>query len=127
MMIINRAKPDLNESICQSFFHDSRKWRCMRSPIALVGIVDIRVRINMKDGQLAVTATYRTHNRMRDGMITTETDQSIPRLDCTGDPLLDDIPSISDTVELNIAMVKESARDTYVDTGFAPAAIAVGE
>jgi hypothetical protein len=62
---------------------------------------------------------------MRDGMIAAKTNQSIARLECAGDPLLDDIPRISGTVELNIAVVDESARRANIDARFAPAAIAL--
>ena len=99
----------------------------MRSPIALIGVVNIGVRIDMQDGQLGMALTHRTHDRMRDGMIAAETNQSIARLDCASDLSLDDIPRISHTVELDIAVVNESAWGTNIDPRFAPAAIAVGK
>jgi len=40
-------------------------------------VVDIGVRVDMKDGQTAVTATHRAHDRMRDGMVAAEANQWI--------------------------------------------------
>jgi hypothetical protein len=80
----------------------------MRAPIALIGIIDIGVRIDMKYCQMAVTATHRTHDRMGDGMVAAEANQWIAGLHRVGHLLLDDIPWIGATVELDIAMVNES-------------------
>src|ERR1700735_1216774 len=104
MMFVDCTQTDLNEPISQSFFHDPSKGGGVRSPVTLIGVVDIGVRIDMKDGQLGAAAAPRAHDRMRDGMIAAKTNQSIARLECADDPLIDDIPRISGTVELNIAV-----------------------
>ena len=45
--------------------------------VVLVRVVNIGVRVDMKDGQIGVTATYCAHDRMSDGMVAAEANQWI--------------------------------------------------
>ena len=67
-----RPDPDLHESLHQFLFHDSRERRRVRMTITLVTVVNIRMRVEMKNTQIFVLARERSHDRIRDRVIATE-------------------------------------------------------
>ena len=77
MMIVDGAKPHLNQPICKALFHDPGKGRSVGSQVTLVSMVNIGVRVDMKDSQVGVTSAYCAHDWMSDGMIAAEADQWI--------------------------------------------------
>ena len=79
----------------------------------------------MKDGQSGVTPAYRAHDRMSDGMVAAKAYQWIARLQCAPHVPLNEIPGIGDTIELDIAMIHDSACGTQIDARFAPHAMRV--
>ena len=125
MMIVDGAQSHLNQTVCKALFHDPGKRRRVGSQVALVSMINIRVRINMKDGQFGLTATYGAHDRMSDGMVTAKANQWVTRLHGALCIFLDEIPRIRSTLELDVAMIYKPACNTEIDARFAPHAIGV--
>jgi len=53
------------------------KGEGVRSRIALIGVIDVGMGIDMEDGQRRVAPMDSAHDRMRHGMIAAEADQRI--------------------------------------------------
>ena len=70
MVVVDRTKTYLNQPIGKLLFHDPRKWRGMGTRVVLVVVIDVWMGIDVKDRELWVTLSNRTHDRVRDGMIT---------------------------------------------------------
>jgi hypothetical protein len=64
-------------AIRKLFFHDPGKRRRVGARITLIFVVNIRVRVDMENGQFGVVATHGAHDGMRDGVVTAQTDQGI--------------------------------------------------
>src|ERR1051325_8641952 len=98
----------------------------MGSRIALVRIVDVGVRIDVDDGELAVPAAHRAKDRMRDGVIAAEADQRSARGHRGGDTAREDVPRISGSLELDVAAIDDSPSNREIYSRFTPAGICVG-
>jgi hypothetical protein len=97
----------------------------MRTRVTLVIVVYVTMRIEMKDCQPGVTATYCPHYWMSNGMVAPEANQWMAWLHCARHILLDDIPWITGPIELYVSMIFESAGDAEIDAGFTPGSVRV--
>ncbi len=52
VMIVDRAQPDLDQAVGELFLHDAGKGRGVRARIALIGVIDVGMSVNMEDGEL---------------------------------------------------------------------------
>jgi hypothetical protein len=59
-------------------------------------------------------------------MIATEANKWIAQIHGAPDILLDEIPRIAGTIELDVAMIDKSAFGTKIDARFAPDAVPIG-
>ncbi len=77
MVVVHRADADLDQPVGQPLFHDPGKRGRVRARVVLVGMVDIRMRIDVHDREAAVAAPHGPHDRVRDGVIAAQADQRI--------------------------------------------------
>src|ERR1044072_1768013 len=75
LMSGERSYPYLDQSLHESLFHDARKGRSVRITIALVAVVNVRMRVEMKDAQVFVLARERSHDRVCDRVVAAERDR----------------------------------------------------
>src|SRR5690349_12744088 len=54
-----RSNPDLHQSLRKFLFHDPRERRCVRITITLVDVVNVRMRVEMKNAEIFVLARER--------------------------------------------------------------------
>src|SRR5262249_38336282 len=95
--------------------------------IALVRMVDVGVRIDMEDGQPGMPAADGTHDGMRDGMISTEADQRIARLQRAPHITLDSLPRIDRAIENDVTMIDQRTWSAEVNARLAPTTVDVGK
>src|SRR5215467_4896447 len=68
------ADSDLNQTVRQTLFHDSCKWRCVRPWIALEVVVDVGVGVEMQNRQPGMSLAHNLQQRVCNGMIAAEED-----------------------------------------------------
>lgn len=54
VMVVDRAQPDLDQAVGQLLLHDAGEGRGVRPWIALIGMIDVPMRIDMVDGEVRV-------------------------------------------------------------------------
>src|SRR5687768_8120365 len=69
---IHRPDPNLNETLGEPGLHDARERTRVRQPVAVEDVIEIRVRIELENGELRPMGAYRTNDRERDGVIAAE-------------------------------------------------------
>src|SRR6185436_7546305 len=76
--LMRGESPDANlhQSLHQFLFHDSRERRRMRITIALITVVDIRMRVEVKYAQVIVFPRERSDDWMCDRVIASERNRS---------------------------------------------------
>jgi len=126
MMIIGGAQADLDQPVRQSLLHDPCKRRSMRARIALIGIVDVGMRIEMQDGEPRMPPPNRPQHRMGDRVVAADRNQGCTGFQRTPDRFSDLVPfpGVSLRAESDVAVILEPAFE--IDAGLGPAAVAVG-
>src|SRR6185369_10171610 len=87
-----RSNTDLNKSVGESLFHDARERRRMRSGVFLKIVINVRMRIEVKQRERGMATVYRSHDRMTDRMITSEADQRTSFVQDFANPCSNHIP-----------------------------------
>ena len=80
--------------------------------IVLIGVINVRVRVNMQDAQFGMAPADRAHDRMGDCVVATEAYQRIARLQYIAHVPFDEVPWITLPVELNVSMILEPSIHT---------------
>ena len=80
-MLIDRPNPHLHQPLRQSRLHDPRKRTCMRQPVPLELVIQIRMRIKMKYRQLRIPPRHRLHDWIGNRMIPAQRHRPLPRID----------------------------------------------
>ena len=125
MMVVDGAQANLDQPVRQPFLHDPREGRGMGAWIALVGMVDVRVRVDVQDGQLRVVRAEGTQDRMGQRMVAAEADQRLAGGQNGPGFAFDSRPGVFALVEAKVATVDEPARFAEVDARLAPVAVRI--
>src|SRR5215470_12484331 len=105
MMVGHAAKSDLNQSIGESLLHDPSERRGVRTWVALVGVIDVGVSVDVEDRQLRVEAADDAHDRMGDRVVAAQADQRPAGFERSSDAPIDDVPGIDPLLELDVAVI----------------------
>src|SRR4029077_1081543 len=77
LLRIHRGDADLNEPLGQLFFHDAREGRSVGVAIALEVVVEIRMRVEMDNGEILEVTTERPNNWIGNGVVAAEADWAL--------------------------------------------------
>ena len=95
LMTRHRANPNLHEPSGEMLLHDPRKRTGMRIRVAVERIVEIGVRVDVKNGQTLHRSAHGANRGERNRMVAAENDRSNPGAHHARDGVVDRRPHIA--------------------------------
>lgn len=102
-----RSNPNLHEALRKLLFHDPRERGSVRITITLIAVVNIRMRVEMKNVEVFVLARERSHDRRCDRVIAAERDRHQSISDQRVHRALDQRRHLTARDRLNIPRIEE--------------------
>src|SRR5439155_2318832 len=108
-----RSNAHLYEAVGESLLHDPREGTGVRIPIAIEFVVEIRMRIDVENGEAPVLGSNAAQDRIRDRVIAAEGDRTSTGGEDLSCRALDRVPLIASR-KVDVASIIQPSQNTKV-------------